>query len=244
MSLNSPSVNAAEVEKFSRIAEEWWDENGKFKPLHKFNPTRLTYIITTLKNHFNSDNISGLKIADIGCGGGLLSIPLARLGAEVTGVDASEKNIKVANLHAEKEGVKVNYLHTTAEELAESAANSGEKFDVVLVMEIIEHVEDVDSFMAACSALVKEGGLILVATINRTAKSYLNAIIGAEYVLRWLPRGTHEWKKFMKPHEIQREFDKNGITFVQAKGVHYNLLKDQFSLTDDLSVNFMVLGLK
>jgi 2-polyprenyl-6-hydroxyphenyl methylase/3-demethylubiquinone-9 3-methyltransferase len=240
MALNSPSVNLQEVEKFSRIAEEWWDENGKFKPLHKFNPTRLSYIINTLKNYFERADIKGLKIADIGCGGGLLSIPLARLGADVTGIDASEQNIKVAKLHAEKEEVGVNYLHTSAEELAAS----GEKFDAVLVMEIIEHVEDVASFMQACSQLVKDGGLILVATINRTTKSYLNAIIGAEYVLRWLPRGTHEWKKFLKPHEINNEFEKNGISFIEAKGVNYSLIKDQFSLTDDLSVNFMVLGKK
>jgi 2-polyprenyl-6-hydroxyphenyl methylase/3-demethylubiquinone-9 3-methyltransferase len=238
--LNSPSVNLDEVEKFSKIADEWWSETGKFKPLHKFNPIRLQYIISTLKSHFEVTKIEGLKVIDIGCGGGLLSVPLARLGANVTGIDASEKNIKVAKLHAEKEGLNINYLHTSAEEVFAT----GEKFDCVLSMEIIEHVEDVESFMQACAGLVKEGGLIFVATLNRTPKSYLNAIIGAEYVLRWLPRGTHDWKKFVKPHEIFKLFEQNQINFKEAKGVKYNILKDEFALSDDLSINYMMVGKK
>lgn len=252
--LNSPSVNPDEVEKFSRIADEWWSETGKFKPLHKFNPTRLQYIITALKLHFNitsdgRDCLKNIKIIDVGCGGGLLSVPLARLGAQVTGIDASEKNIKVAKVHAEKEGLNINYLHTSAEEIFAESIKTGEKFDVVLSMEIIEHVEDVASFMQACCGLVKpeengKAGLILVATLNRTVKSYLNAIIGAEYVMRWLPRGTHDWKKFVKPHEIFKLFEDNNIKFIQAKGVKYNPLKDSFALSDDLSINFMMLGEK
>ena len=245
MSLNSASINQEEVEKFSRMAEDWWNPHGKFKPLHKFNPVRLKYIRDKLIEHFQiktDDNkpLTGIKILDIGCGGGLLSVPLTRLGAQVTGIDASEKNIKVAQIHAEKEGLNVEYINTSAEDLAAT----GRQFDVVLNMEVIEHVADVSSFMAASSQLLKQNGLMLVATLNRTAKSYLFAIVGAEHVLRWLPKGTHDWNKFLKPHEIAEQFEKNNIKHLESKGVRYNPIRDEFSLGEDLSINFMMLGKK
>ncbi len=245
MSLNSASINQEEVEKFSRMAEDWWNPHGKFKPLHKFNPVRLKYIRDKLIEHFQiktDDNkpLTGIKILDIGCGGGLLSVPLTRLGAQVTGIDASEKNIKVAQIHAEKEGLNVEYINTSAEDLAAT----GRQFDVVLNMEVIEHVADVSSFMAASSQLLKPNGLMLVATLNRTAKSYLFAIVGAEHVLRWLPKGTHDWNKFLKPHEIAEQFEKNNIKHLESKGVRYNPIRDEFSLGEDLSINFMMLGKK
>ena len=245
MALNSASINHEEVEKFSRMAEEWWDPHGKFKPLHKFNPTRLRYIREKLIENFNLNGntpkpLAGLTILDIGCGGGLLSVPLTRLGATVTGIDASEKNISVAKVHAEKEGLNIEYINTSAEDLAAT----GRQFDVVLNMEVIEHVADVTSFMAASSRLVKQNGLMLVATLNRTAKSYLFAIVGAEHVLRWLPAGTHDWKKFLKPHEIAIQFEANNISHLESVGTKYNPFKDEFSLDQDLSVNFMMLGKK
>ena len=241
----SPSINAEEVEKFSKMAEDWWNPHGKFKPLHKFNPIRLKYIREKLIENFNLDAnslkpLAGLKILDIGCGGGLLSVPLTRLGAEVTGMDASDKNIAVAKIHAEKENLNIEYISTSAEDLAAT----GRQFDVVLNMEVIEHVADVSSFMQASSQLVKPNGLMLVATLNRTAKSYLFAIVGAEYVMRWLPRGTHDWQKFLKPHEIAEQFEKNNIKHLESTGVKFNAIKDEFFLDNDLSINFMMLGKK
>ncbi len=245
MTLNAASINHEEVEKFSRMAEDWWNPNGKFKPLHKFNPVRLKYIRDKLIENFqlpvtSNQPLSGLKVLDIGCGGGLLSVPLTRLGATVTGIDASDKNIKVAQIHAEKEGLNIEYINTSAEDLAAT----GRQFDVVLNMEVIEHVADVSSFMNASARLVKPSGLMLVATLNRTAKSYLFAIVGAEYVMRWLPKGTHDWQKFLKPHEIAEQFEANNIKHIESKGVKFNPVRDEFSLDDNLDVNYMMLGRK
>lgn len=237
---NSPSVNTAEVEKFSQMAEDWWNPEGKFKPLHKFNPIRIKFIRDKILSHYNLQSLDGVTILDIGCGGGLLSSPLARLGAKVTGIDASEKNIQIASAYAKENDIDVEFINTSAEELAAS----GKKFDVVLNMEVIEHVADVDSFMNASSALLKQDGLMFVATLNRTAKSFLFGIVGAEYVMRWLPRGTHDWQKFLKPHEINDQFEANNIKLLQSAGVKYNIFKDEFSLDNDLSVNFMMVGKK
>ena len=192
------SVNKKEIDKFSKMANEWWDPEGKFKPLHKFNPTRIKYIKENIINNFKLKNklrpLSGINILDIGCGGGLLSEPMSRMGANVTGIDASDKNIKIAKLHSKKNKLKINYLCSSPEKLKVT-----KKFDVILNMEIVEHVEDIDFFLKSCSKLLKKNGLMFVATINKTLKSYIFAIVGAEYVLRWLPIGTHEWEKFVKP---------------------------------------------
>ena len=199
--MKTSTINKKEIEKFSRIAEEWWDPTGKFKPLHKFNPIRISYIKEKIINSFKLENsdkpLQKIRLLDIGCGGGLLSEPMSRLGAEVTGIDASEKNIQVAKLHAKKNNLKINYLTASPENL-----KIDRKFDVILNMEIIEHVEDVDIFLKSCSSLLKKEGIMFVATINKTLKSYLFAIIGAEYILRWLPIGTHEWDKFLDPNDL------------------------------------------
>ncbi len=245
MSLNAASINPEEVEKFSRMAEDWWNPNGKFKPLHKLNPIRLRYIREKLIENFSlnansTQPLQGLKILDIGCGGGLLSVPLARLGATVTGIDASEKNINIANAHIAKEGVEVEFMNISAEELAAT----GRQFDVVLNMEVIEHVADVNSFMNASSQLLRQGGLMFMATLNRTAKSYVFAIVGAEYIMRWLPAGTHDWRKFLKPHEIAEQFRNNDIEHMESKGIKYNPVRDEFSIDENLDVNYMMLGKK
>lgn len=240
------TINHEEVEKFSRIAEEWWNPNGKFKPLHKLNPIRLEYIIKIIceahgRQFGSTRSLEGIKILDIGCGGGLLSIPLARLGADVTGIDASEKNIKTATAYAENNNIDgVKFINTTIEELAET----NEKFDIVLNMEVIEHVADVDLFMKKSSEVIKQSGFMFVATLNRTVKSYLLGIIGAEYVMRWLPKGTHEWKKFLKPYEINQQFEKNNIQYVESVGMSYSPFSDIFTLSDDLSMNFIIVGKK
>lgn len=243
--LKSPSVDPSEIEKFSAMADDWWNESGKFKPLHKFNPVRIKYIKDNLISHFDlsessSKPFAGLKVLDIGCGGGLLSIPMARLGGDITGVDASEKNIKIAKTYAKNNNIKIDYLHTTAEELA----SSGAKFDVILNMEVIEHVEDVESFMRSCCSMLKPGGLMFVATLNRTVKSFAFAIVGAEYVLGWLPKGTHEWNRFLKPSEINRFFEASKLALIDSTGVGYNPLKDEFSLSDDMGVNYILIGEK
>ena len=197
------SINKKEIDKFSKIADEWWDPEGKFKPLHKFNPTRIKYIKENIINNFKLKNkfrpLSGVNILDIGCGGGLLSEPMSRMGANVTGIDASDKNIKIARFHSKKNKLKINYLCSSPENLKIS-----KKFDVILNMEIVEHVEDIDFFLKSCSKLLKKNGLMFVATINKTLKSYVFAIVGAEYILRWLPIGTHEWEKFVKPEELKK----------------------------------------
>ncbi len=240
-SLKNNTIDSAEVAKFTAMADEWWDENGKFRPLHLFNPVRIRYIRDAIATHFNKKPeapkpLSGIRIVDIGCGGGLLAEPLARLGATVTGVDASEKNIRIASLHAKKTNTKVTYLHHAAEDLV----SKKQQFDVVLAMEIVEHVADVDAFLKACAALVKPGGLLFVATLNRTPKSFLFGILGAEYVMRWLPRGTHDWRKFLKPSEIAEILQKEGLKTDDIKGVNYRIISGDFLLTNDPSVNYIL----
>lgn len=232
------TIDPSEIAKFSAMADEWWDEGGKFKPLHKFNPTRIAYIKDKITAHFRKSDLKGLDIVDIGCGGGLLSEPMARLGANITGVDASEKNINIASIHAKNVGLSIYYKCGSAEELADS----GKKFDVVLNMEVIEHVADVPAFLTACSRLVKPDGIMFIATLNRTVKSYALAIVGAEYVLGWLPRGTHDWKKFLKPSEINTELEKNGMELKEIQGVSYNPVMDKWGLSDDIKVNYMMVA--
>ncbi|GAB1580067.1 bifunctional 2-polyprenyl-6-hydroxyphenol methylase/3-demethylubiquinol 3-O-methyltransferase UbiG [Phyllobacterium phragmitis] len=239
------TIDSAEVERFSRIAAEWWNPQGKFRPLHKFNPTRLTYIKEEICAAFGRDPfaprpLEGLRLLDIGCGGGLLCEPMARLGATVVGADASGTNIEVANIHAAETGLAIDYRATTAEALAEA----GEKFDVVLNMEVVEHVADVDLFLSACGAMVKPGGLMFVATINRTLKALGLAIIGAEYVLRWLPRGTHQYEKLVRPEELEKALNAAGLAIIDRQGVTYNPLTDNWNRSRDMDVNYMVLARK
>ena len=233
------SVDQEEVEKFSRLAGEWWDMRGKFKPLHKINPIRLEYIRASLEAH-TGKQLKELRILDIGCGGGLLCEPLARLGAAVTGIDASHKNITVAKLHAEQGGLMIDYRCETAEALAASGA----QFDAVISMEVIEHVADVSIFTEACCALVKPGGALMIGTLNRTLKSYMLAIVGAEYVLRWLPVGTHHWSKFLTPSEIASFLRKHDVALKEIKGIQYQPLKDHWALSQDIQVNYMMVGIK
>ncbi len=232
------SVNKKEIEKFSNMADEWWDPHGKFKPLHKFNPIRIKYIRENIIDQFKTRNkvkpLSGINILDIGCGGGLLSEPMYRLGANITGIDASIKNIKIAKLHAKKNGLKINYMCSSPEKLKIT-----KKFDVILNMEIVEHVEDISFFLKSCSKLLKKNGLMFIATINKTLKSYVFAIVGAEYVLRWLPIGTHEWEKFVKPEELKNILNKNNLSLKKFDGMHFNIIKDEWSITKDLSVNYI-----
>jgi 2-polyprenyl-6-hydroxyphenyl methylase/3-demethylubiquinone-9 3-methyltransferase len=240
------SVDAAEIAKFAAMAEAWWDPHGKFRPLHRFNPVRLTFIRDRLCAHFGRDPLqdrplAGLKLLDVGCGGGLLCEPLARLGAEVTGLDAAEKNIRVAALHAEESGLRIDYRYGSVEALAESSA----RFDAVLNMEVVEHVADVGSFLAASAALVRPGGLMILATLNRTPKAFLLAIVGAEYLLRWLPRGTHDWRRFVRPSELARALRQAGMDIAEMTGVAYNPLTDAWRLAPrDLDVNYMLLAVK
>ena len=199
------TINKEEIQKFSKLADEWWDIKGKFKPLHMFNPIRIEYILEKITNHFKLDNnkknfLKDLEILDIGCGGGLISEPMARLGGKVTGIDASQKNIKVASLHSKKNNLSINYLNKSPEQL-----NEKEKFDIILNLEIVEHVDNLDLYLKSCYKLLKKNGLMFTATINRTFTSYIKAIIGAEYILRWLPIGTHDWNKFIKPEEMQKK---------------------------------------
>ena len=237
------SVNKKEIDKFSKIADEWWDPEGKFKPLHKFNPTRIKYIKENIINNFKLKNkskpLSGIKILDIGCGGGLLSEPMSRMGANVTGIDASDKNIKIAKLHSKKNKLKINYLCSSPEKL-----KIEKKFDVILNMEIVEHVEDIDFFLKSCSKLLKKNGLMFVATINKTLKSYVFAIVGAEYVLRWLPIGTHEWEKFVKPEDLKKILMKYDLSLNKLEGMNFNIIKDEWSISRDLSVNYIAKFIK
>jgi len=232
------SVNKKEIDKFSKMANEWWDPEGKFKPLHKFNPVRIKYIKENIINHFKLKNkfrpLSGINILDIGCGGGLLSEPMSRMGANVTGIDASDKNIQIAKLHAKKNKLKINYFCSSPEKLKIT-----KKFDVILNMEIVEHVEDTDFFLKSCSKLLKKNGLMFVATINKTLKSYIFAIIGAEYVLRWLPIGTHEWEKFVKPEDLKKILMKYDLSLNKLEGMNFNIIKDEWSISRDLSVNYI-----
>jgi 2-polyprenyl-6-hydroxyphenyl methylase / 3-demethylubiquinone-9 3-methyltransferase len=239
------TVDPAEVEKFERIAAEWWSADGKFRPLHKFNPVRLGYIRDVVVKHFARDPkagkpFTGLRLLDIGCGGGILCEPMARLGAEVVGIDPSATNIEVARLHAAKSNLAIDYRATTAEALG----GAGEKFDIVLAMEVIEHVTDIDAFIAAAAALMKPGALFFVATINRTAKAFALAIVGAEYVLRWLPRGTHDYSKLVRPCELEAALQAAGLATVEQTGVRYSPLSDRWSRTSDLDVNYMIVAEK
>ncbi len=239
------TVDAGEIERFSALAAEWWNPNGKFRPLHKFNPVRLSYIRDQVATRFGRDPHSalpfqGLRFLDIGCGGGLLCEPMARLGAEVVGADASETNIEVAKLHAAESGVTVDYRATTAEALADA----GERFDIILNMEVVEHVADVGYFVGRCGEMLRPGGIMFVATINRTLKALGLAIVGAEYVLRWLPRGTHQYGKLVRPEELDSALNAAGLSVVDRTGVVYNPLADRWSKSRDMDVNYMVLAEK
>jgi 2-polyprenyl-6-hydroxyphenyl methylase/3-demethylubiquinone-9 3-methyltransferase len=232
------TANKEEINKFDKLAEEWWNPNGKFAPLHKFNPIRQEYLIDQISNHFNLNlnedkPLNNLKILDVGCGGGLLCEPLSRLGANVTGIDAAKTNIEVAKIHMEQSGLDINYLNKKPEDI------ENKLYDVVLCMEIIEHVEDVNFFIQSCINLLKPNGLIFFATLNKTIKSYVLAIIGAEYILRWLPIGTHEWDKFISPNNIINKVSKHFLTHVETKGVTFNPLKNKWKLSDDTDVNYM-----
>jgi len=243
--MTSTTINPEEVEKFARLAEEWWSPTGKFKPIHKFNPVRLTYIRDHVLSHFGRDGavrrpFEGLRVLDIGCGGGLLCEPLARLGATVTGADAAERNIAIAKLHAGQSGLDIDYRATTAEALAEA----GEKFDVVLNMEVVEHVDNVPLYMKSCADLVAPGGLIFTATLNRTLRARALAIFAAENVLRWLPRGTHDYEKFLTPDEIRALLTRNGLKIADETGVVYHPLADDWRLSPDVGINYMVLAEK
>ena len=237
------TVDDAEIAKFERLAAEWWDPHGKFRPLHKLNPLRIAYIKDQLCRYFGRDAksanaLKGLRLLDIGCGGGLLCEPMARLGAEITGVDPSPVNIEVASLHARQSSLTVDYRAGTAEDLA----SAGETFDAVLNMEVVEHVADVEAFIAACAAMVRPGGLMVVSTINRTVKALGLAIIGAEYILRWLPRGTHTYDKLVRPEELESAMAADGLRLIDETGVAYNPLTDRWSLSADMDVNYMVLA--
>ena len=234
------TINREEIQKFSDLADEWWDVNGKFKPLHMFNPIRIEYITEKIKQEFNLVNrnnnfLKDLKILDIGCGGGLISEPLARLGGEVTGIDASEKNIKVAKLHSKKNNLNINYLNKSPEQL-----NDSEKFDIVLNLEIVEHVENVDLYIKSCSNLLKKNGIMFTATLNRTIISYIKAIVGAEYILRWLPIGTHDWNKFIKPEELEKKLSLANFCTIDVKGLEFNPLFNKWKQSDNLSVNYII----
>ena len=235
------TISPEEVEKFSKIASQWWNPTGKFKPLHQFNPIRIAYIRRQIMTHFAREDIgntpfSGLKLLDIGCGGGLLSEPMARLGANVTGADASDKNIKTALIHASEQNLQIEYLCTTAEDLAEERPQN---FDIILNMEVIEHVSDPELFMISCAKLLKKDGIMVVATLNRTVKSFAFAIMGAEYILRWLPIGTHDWNKFIKPQEMTCMAESCGLICKDMTGVTLRPLTQKWHETSDLSVNYM-----
>ncbi len=236
--MKTNTINKKEIEKFSKIAEEWWDPEGKFKPLHKFNPIRISYIknniIETLKPDITEKPLNKVKILDIGCGGGLLSEPMSRLGADVVGIDASERNIEIAKLHAKKNNLKIKYVCASPESF-----KTDDKFDVILNMEIIEHVDNVDLFLKSCSQLLRKNGIMFVATLNKTLKSYIFAIIGAEYIMRWLPIGTHSWEKFVIPEDLIKILKNYNLELKKLTGMKFNLLKDEWSLSSDKSVNYI-----
>jgi 2-polyprenyl-6-hydroxyphenyl methylase/3-demethylubiquinone-9 3-methyltransferase len=237
------SIDAAEVDRFARLGVEWWNARGPMAALHKFNPVRLAYIRDQAAARFGRDRkkldcLHGLRILDIGCGGGILSEPLARLGATVVGADPAEENIAAAQAHSESSGLAIDYRTTTAEDLREA----GETFDVVLAMEVVEHVTDVDSFVGVCASMVKPGGLMIAATLNRTLKSFALAIVGAEYLLRWVPRGTHRWDKFVTPQELEMAIERNGLRVTGERGVVYNPFADRWQLSSDMDVNYMLVA--
>ena len=235
------TVDPAEVARFAALADEWWNPHGKMRPLHKFNPVRLAYIRDRICERFGRDaksleSLKGLRLLDVGCGGGLVCEPLARLGASVFGIDPGEPNVSAARLHAEKGGLAIDYRATTAEALADS----GERFDVVLALEVVEHVADITLFVRRCAEMVKPGGLMIVATLNRTLKSFALAIVGAEYVLRWLPVGTHRWEKFVTPDELEAALAAGGLALIDETGLVYNPFADAWRRSDDTDVNYMV----
>jgi 2-polyprenyl-6-hydroxyphenyl methylase / 3-demethylubiquinone-9 3-methyltransferase len=237
------TIDQQEVDRFSAMAAEWWDPTGKFRPLHKFNPVRLEYIRNRASQQFGRDPLThrpleGLRLLDIGCGGGLLSEPMARMGANVLGADASEKNIRIAQTHAEQTGVPVDYRAVTAEALAAD----GEKFDIVLNMEVVEHVSDVPFFIETCASMVKPGGLMFIATINRTLKAAALAIVAAENILRWLPRGTHQYEKLVRPEEIERPLTASGMSITERTGVFFNPIQNRWNLSKDMDVNYMLVA--
>ena len=241
--ISAGTIDQDEVARFSRLASQWWDAHGPMAALHKFNPVRLSYIRDRAAGHFGRDpnrldSLAGLRVLDIGCGGGILSEPLARLGAAVVGADPSDSNIAIARDHAAQSGLAIDYRNTTAEALAEG----GEVFDVLLAMEVVEHVADVGLFVDLAASMVKPGGLMFVATLNRTMKSFALAIVGAEYILRWLPRGTHQWDKFVTPNELEIAIEQGGLELIGETGVVYNLLADRWQLSTDMDVNYMVVA--
>ena len=238
------TINKEEIQKFSKLADEWWDVNGKFKPLHMFNPIRIEYILEQIIKHFKLNKesknlLKNLEILDIGCGGGLISEPMARLGANVTGIDAGEKNIKIASLHSKKNNLRIEYLNKSPEQLTQK-----EKFDIILNLEVVEHVDDLDLYLQSCSNLLKTNGLMFTATINRTFISYIKAIIGAEYILRWLPIGTHDWNKFIKPEELEKKLTEKKFKTNNIQGLEFNPIFSKWKKSDNLSVNYIICSFK
>ena len=243
------TINKEEIQKFSKLADEWWDVNGKFKPLHMFNPIRIEYITEIIKRHYkinikkhfkikNSNKanfLEGLRILDIGCGGGLISEPMARLGGDVTGIDASKKNIEVAIIHSKKSNLKINYLNKSPEQL-----DVKNEYDIILNLEIVEHVDNVNLYIKSCYSLLKKGGLMFTATLNRSFISYIKAIIGAEYILRWLPIGTHDWNKFLKPEELEKQLIDEKFNTIDIKGLEYNIFTRKWKKSNDFSVNYII----
>ena len=241
--MNTNTINKEEIEKFNKIAEEWWDPKGKFKPLHRFNPIRIEYIKKNIIEHLNIANnnkpLNGISILDVGCGGGLLSEPMARLGANVVGIDASKKNIGVAKHHLKKSDLNIKYFNASPENFSYK-----EKFDVILNMEIVEHVENVEKFINVSSELLKKNGIMFIATLNQTLKSYIFAIIGAEYILRWLPVGTHDWNKFIKPDELEKICNLASLKLKKIDGVKFNPILNRWNLSGDKSVNYITKYIK
>ena len=237
------TINKEEIQKFSNLADQWWDVNGKFRPLHMFNPIRIEYITDKIMEHFNIEKknnfLADFSILDIGCGGGLISEPMARLGAKVTGIDASEKNIKVAQLHAKQNGLDIEYLNKSPEQL-----DQNRKFDIILNLEIVEHVDNVKLYVETCHKLLKKNGLMFTATLNRTLTSYFKAILGAEYILRWLPIGTHDWNKFLKPEELEKYLNESKFNTVELKGLEFNPIFQKWKRSDNLSVNYIICSTK
>ena len=238
------TINKDEIQKFSKLADEWWDVNGKFKPLHMFNPIRIEYILEQIIKHFKLNKesknlLKNLEILDIGCGGGLISEPMARLGANVTGIDAGEKNIKIASLHSKKNNLRIEYLNKSPEQLTQK-----EKFDIILNLEVVEHVDDLDLYLQSCSNLLKTNGLMFTATINRTFISYIKAIIGAEYILRWLPIGTHDWNKFIKPEELEKKLTEKKFKTNNIQGLEFNPIFSKWKKSENLSVNYIICSFK
>ena len=238
------TVNKEEIQKFSLMADEWWDVNGKFKPLHQFNPIRIDYILEKTLDHYKiksgSDKpLKNLSLLDVGCGGGLISEPMCRLGANVTGIDASSKNIKIAELHSKTNQLNIKYLNKSPEQIKEV-----EIFDIILNLEVVEHVKNLDLYIKSCSRLLKKNGIIFTATLNRTFTSYFKAIIGAEYVLRWLPIGTHDWNSFLKPEELEKKLNNSDLSTLDVTGLSFNPFVKKWRRSSNLDVNYIILSKK